>query len=60
VITLSAADYAELVDRLTALRGLADRLAEAFDDPQAAEGARQMLDSIDRMLELVGAANRPE
>jgi hypothetical protein len=58
VTTLSAAEHAELVDRLTALRGLADELAEAFDDPRAAEGAREMLESIDRMLELVGNPQR--
>jgi hypothetical protein len=60
VIELSAETRVELVNRLTALRGLAEGLAEAYDDPTAATGARQMLESIDRMLELVGAANPPE
>jgi hypothetical protein len=57
---LSPEAHAELVNRLSALRELAGGLAEAFDDPSAAAGARQMLESIDRMLELVGAAKPPE
>ncbi len=57
---LSPEVHDELVGRLIALRQLAEDLAEAFDDPSAAAGARQMLESIDRMLELVGAANAPE
>jgi hypothetical protein len=57
---LSPEVHAELVGRLTALRQLAEDLAEAFDDPAAATGARQMLESLDRMLELVGTRNAPE
>jgi hypothetical protein len=60
VIELSEDAHNELVARLTALRALAEGLAEAYDDPTAAAGAREMLGSIDRMLELVGAAQPPE
>jgi hypothetical protein len=38
-IELSTDAHAELLSRLTALRRLANELAEAFDDPRAAEGA---------------------
>lgn len=50
---LSAADHAELLSRLTALRLLAEELTMAFDDPKAGEGAREVLASIDRMLEIL-------
>jgi hypothetical protein len=55
VTELSEEAHAELVTRLTALRGLAEGLAEAYDDPTAAAGAHKMLESIDRMLELLEA-----
>jgi hypothetical protein len=55
VIQLSTADYAELVSRLTALRGLAEELSMAFDDPKAGQGALEVLASIDRMLEILRA-----
>ena len=57
---LSEEAHAELVARLTALRALAEGLAEAYDEPVAAEGAREMVESIERMLELVGVADAPE
>lgn len=53
---LSAEDHAELVSRLAALRSLAKSLSEAFDDARAEAGAREMLDSIERMLELLDRA----
>ena len=53
VTKLSAADHAELVSRLTALRELALELSMAFDDPRAGQGARDVLASIDRMLEIL-------
>jgi hypothetical protein len=56
LIELSAADHAELVSRLTALRQLADELSVAFDDPEAGRGARQVLASIDRMLAILRAS----
>ena len=52
---LSAADHTELVSRLTALRELANELSIAFDDPKAGQGARDVLASIDRMLEILRA-----
>jgi hypothetical protein len=57
---LSADEHNELVARLTSLLALAEGLAEAYDDPAAAAGAREMLASIERMLELVGAPRPPE
>ena len=56
MIQLSAADHAELISRLTALRGLADELSMAFDDPKAGQGAREVLASIDRMLAILRAS----
>ena len=53
MIQLSAADHAELLSRLTALRGLAQELSMAFDDPKAGQGARDVLASIDRMLAIL-------
>jgi hypothetical protein len=53
MIQLLPADHAELVGRLTALRSVAEDLAEVFDEPRAAQGAREMLASIYRMLELL-------
>ena len=53
---LSRDAHAELVARLTALKALADGLAEAYDDPVAAAGAHEMVESIERMLELVEPA----
>jgi len=55
VTELSPADHAELLSRLTALQQLALELSEVFDNPQAQEGAREMLASIERMLALLGA-----
>ena len=52
---LSAADHAELVSRLSALRQLAQELSMAFDDPKAGQGAREVLASVDRMLEILRA-----
>lgn len=54
---LSAADHAELVSRLTALRRLAGELQEVFDHPETREGADKMAASIDRMLAILGAAH---
>jgi hypothetical protein len=53
---LTAADHAELLSRLGALRQLAEELSMAFDDPKAGEGARQVLASVDRMLEILRAS----
>ena len=53
MIQLLPADHAELLGRLTALRQVASELADVFDEPRAAQGAREMLASIDRMLELL-------
>ena len=55
MIQLSVSQHAELVSRLTALRLLAQELSMAFEDPQAGQGAREVLASIDRMLEILRA-----
>jgi hypothetical protein len=55
MIELADDEHAELVSRLTALRGLAQELTEAFDDPSSQAGAQEMLASIDRMLEVLAA-----
>jgi hypothetical protein len=56
MIQLSAADHAELISRLTALRHLAEELSMAFDDPKAGHGALEVLASIDRMLAILRAS----
>jgi hypothetical protein len=55
MIELGDDEHAELVSRLTALRSLAQELSEAYDEPQSQSGAEEMLASIARMLELLGA-----
>lgn len=52
-VTLTPEAYTELVGRLVALRGVAEELSDAFDDLRAAAGAKQMLASIDRALDLL-------
>jgi hypothetical protein len=52
-VTLTPEAYAELVGRLVSLRSVAEELNDAFDDPRAAVGAKQMLASIDRALDLL-------
>jgi hypothetical protein len=52
-VTLTPEAYIELVGRLVALRNVAEELSDAFDDPRAAAGAKQMLASIDRALHLL-------
>ena len=56
MIQLSAADHAELISRLTALRHLAEEMSLAFDDPKAGQGALEVLASIDRMLAILRAS----
>ena len=56
MIQLSAADHAELISRLTALRRFAEELSIAFDDPKAGQGALEVLASIDRMLAILRAS----
>jgi hypothetical protein len=51
--SLAPEAYAELVRRLVGLRGLAEGLRGAFDDEAAANGAEEMLESIDRTLDLL-------
>ena len=56
MIQLSEADHAELISRLTALRHLAEELSMAFEDPEAGQGALEVLASIDRMLAILRAS----
>jgi hypothetical protein len=60
-VTLSPAQHAEAVGHLLALRRLAAELAGVFatssskaDREQGARGAAAMVDSIDRVLDLLG------
>ena len=50
--------YEEVVRRLLSLRELAAELAEAYDDPVARKGAGDMRESLDRVLQLLGHANK--
>ncbi|HEY3050428.1 MAG TPA: hypothetical protein VGJ40_01790 [Gaiellaceae bacterium] len=52
-VTLDADVLAELVGRLTSLQKLAADLTEAYDDPVAKKGAREMLASVERLLRLL-------
>jgi hypothetical protein len=59
-VTLSSADYDEVVARLLGVRRLAQELVEVFTESVGAaaeptKGARAMLESIDRVLALLGA-----
>jgi hypothetical protein len=52
-VNLEQAAYEEVLRRLLSLRQLASELAEAYDEPVAREGAREMHESIDRVLQLL-------
>ena len=47
-------DREEVVRRIVRLRELAAELADAYDDPVAKQGAEEMRESLDRVLELLG------
>ena len=46
--------HEEIVRRLVSLRESVAELSEAYDDPVAKEGAQEMSDSLDRVLQLLG------
>ena len=47
-------DREEVLRRIVRLRELAAELADAYDDPVAKQGAEEMRESLDRVLELLG------
>ena len=47
-------DREEVLDRIVRLRELAAELSDAYDDPVAKQGAEEMRESLDRVLELLG------
>ena len=46
--------YEEIVRRLVGLRDLSEGLAKAYDDPQMKQGAEEMRESLERVLQLLG------
>src|SRR5689334_16127497 len=46
--------YEEIVRRVTSLRDATADLAAAYDDPVMKEGAEEMRESLERVLELLG------
>jgi hypothetical protein len=52
-VNLEPAVYEEILRRLLSLRQLASELADAYDDPVAKNGAQEMRESIDRVLQLL-------
>jgi hypothetical protein len=53
-VNLEPDAYAEIVRRLVSLRATVAELSAAYDDPVAKEGAQEMHESIDRVLQLLG------
>jgi hypothetical protein len=49
-VILEQEAYDEIVRRLVSLRALAAELADAYDDPVARKGAKDMRESLDRVL----------
>jgi len=50
---LDAEARAEVVGRLVSLRDAIAHLAAAYDDPVAKRGAEEMVDSLERVLQLL-------
>ena len=46
--------YEEIVRRLVGLRDLSEDLVKAYDDPVMREGAEEMRESLERVLQLLG------
>ena len=53
-VELESDVHEEIVSRLVKLRDLTSELAEAYDDPVMKEGADEMRESLERVLELLG------
>jgi hypothetical protein len=53
-LRLSRREYAELVSTLISLRGLGSELEEVLSGSTAADGAKKIVSSVDRLLEIVG------
>jgi hypothetical protein len=52
--------YEEIVRRLASLRDTVAQLSQAYDDPVAKQGAEEMRDSLDRVLELLEHSTNEE
>ena len=48
--------YEEIVRRLASLRDALAELSAAYDDPVAKDGAQEMRESLDRVLQLLQRA----
>jgi len=48
--------YEEIVRRLVGLRDLSDELVKAYEDPVMKQGAEEMRESLERVLQLLGHA----
>ncbi len=46
--------YDEIVRRLVGLRDLSEELFKAYDDPVLKQGAEEMRESLERVLQLLG------
>jgi hypothetical protein len=54
IVELERDVHEEIVSRLAKLRDLTRELAEAYEDPVMKEGAEEMRESLDRVLQLLG------
>jgi len=52
-VNLEVDAYEEIVRRLVSLRDALADLSAAYDDPVAKDGAQEMRESLDRVLELL-------
>ena len=55
-MTLDSDACEEVVRRLVSLRDALAELSAAYDDPVAKDGAEEMRESLDRVLQLLGHA----
>jgi hypothetical protein len=54
IVELDSDVQMEIVSRLVTLRDLSRELAEAYDDAVMKQGAEEMRESLDRVLQLLG------
>ena len=54
IVELDSDVQKEIVSRLVTLRDLSRELAEAYDDAVMKQGAEEMRESLDRVLQLLG------
>jgi hypothetical protein len=53
-VNLESDAYEEVVRRLVTLREAMANLSAAYDDPVAKQGAQEMRESLERVLQLLG------